>query len=196
MKSEFGTSGHANDTSTLDSSEVIMGLRWDIEEHRAHSSSAHADLDAFCVLFDARSQLMELVHPGRTRNTNGSVVHTGDSTTGAGEWDDERLFVFIDALPEGVCALAFVVISAAGHVFADVPGASCHVSDRLTEREYVRVNLPRDGLSMARCIATLQRTLNGWKIFDRAESGAMAITAESLSLSVNEKAAGGERSGG
>ncbi|HSQ02924.1 MAG TPA: TerD family protein, partial [Burkholderiales bacterium] len=73
----------------LDSNEVIMGLRWDVQEHRPRSSEPHADLDAFCVLFDAQSQLVELVHPGRTRNANGSVVHTGDSRTGAKEWDDE-----------------------------------------------------------------------------------------------------------
>ncbi|MBI4290119.1 MAG: TerD family protein [Betaproteobacteria bacterium] len=171
-----------------------MGLRWDIEAQHARPPGRRADLDAFCALFDARSQIVEIVHPGRIRNANASVVHTGDSTTGAKEWDDERIFVYLDALPQNVCAVVFVVISASGRVFGDVPGASCHVSDGWTEREYVRTDLRSYGFSVSRCIATLRRDPDGWKILDHAESGKIAIAAESLSLSANEKSRWSPRS--
>ena len=183
----YNSSGNARGDTMFDSSEVIMGLRWDIEEQRSRSPGEHADLDAFCVLFDAQSQLVELVHPGRTRNANGSVVHTGDSTTGAKTWDDERIFVFLNALPPEIAALAFVVVSASGRAFEQIPGASCHMSDRVTEREYLRVDLSRHGLSSAQCIATLQRCGEGWRMLGRAQSGQVALAAESLSLSASEK---------
>lgn len=173
----------------LESNEVIMGLRWDIQEHLIRSPDQHPDLDAVCVLFDAQSQPVELVHPARPRSTNGSVVHTGDSKTGSKEWDGERIFVFLGPLPRDIAVVAFVVISATGRAFADAPGASCHVSDGATEREYLRVDLPRYGSSIARCIATLQRRKEGWKILGRAESGRMAVSAEYLSLAANEKTA-------
>ncbi len=86
--------------------------------------------------------------------------------------------------------MTFVVIGAAGRVFGDFPGASCHVSDAATEREYLRVDLPRYGESVARCIATLRRDIAGWKILGRTESGPTAIAAESLSLAASEKKPG------
>jgi stress response protein SCP2 len=187
MTDQGGFRGSAKAGIVLESGEVIMGLRWDVQEHLLQVPDAHPDLDAFCVLFDARSQPVEIVHPGRPGNTNGSVVHTGDSRTGAREWDDERIFVFLEPLPPDVAAVAFVVISANGRVFGDVAGASCHVSDGVTEREYLRLDLPRYGVATAMCIATLWRAQEEWLIRDRAQSAELAVSAESLALAANEK---------
>ena len=77
--------------------EIVMGLHWDPPEDGATADPA--DLDTLCVLFDAQGCVLEVIHPGHPRNEDSSVVHTGDSRTGASEWDDERIFVFLAALP-------------------------------------------------------------------------------------------------
>jgi len=48
------------------------------------------DLNASCILLDEQLNVIEIVHPGRARNANGSVVHTDDPKSGGGGWDDGR----------------------------------------------------------------------------------------------------------
>ena len=141
------------------SKEIVMGLQWD-----APIDGDPDDLDALCVLLDEKRRVLEVIHPGYPRNTNASVLHTGDSRTGASTWDDERIFVFLEALPQVVSALTFVVVSVTGRFFGEIPGASCHVSDRVTEGEHVRLDLTALEARMAHCIATLYRSPTGWRI--------------------------------
>jgi len=155
--------------------EVVMGLHWTPPEHGA--AVEPADLDALCVLFDSNQHVLEVVCPAHPRNANGSTIHTGDSRSGASEWDDERIFVFLEALPESVSFLAFVVVSVTGRAFSEVRGASCHISDHLTEHEWVRVQLTDLGRHTAHCVATMHRGATGW---EPPTSDARAINAESM----------------
>ena len=145
-----------------DLKEVVMGLRWDPMKEGATINPE--DLDALCMLLDEQGQVLEVVHPGQPRNANGSVIHTGDSRTGAGDWDDERIFVFLKAIPETVAKLRFHVASTTGRDFGTIHGASCHISDRITEREWVRCELSALGNWAVHCVATLYRSPTGWKI--------------------------------
>jgi len=154
----------------VDLREIVMGLHWHPQEPGTSASQGPANLDALCVLFDEEGRVVEVVHPGCPSNANGSVLHTGDSLTGASEWDDERIFVFLEALPDSVSALAFVVASANGHVFSEVPGASCHVSDRVTEREWIRLDLTALGKHKEHRVATLRRSPAGWQISADAQA--------------------------
>ena len=150
--------------------EIVLGLHWHPQEADASAGREPANLDALCVLFDKEGRVIETVHPGRPSNANGSVLHTGDSPTGASEWDDERIFVFLEALPDSVSALAFVVASANGHLFSEVPGASCHVSDRVTECEWIRLDLTALGKYKEHRVATLHRSPEGWQISSDAQA--------------------------
>ena len=145
----------------LNSTEIVMGLHWDPPEGGIADA---ADLDALCFLFDAQDRLLEVVHPGHRQNANGSVLHTGDSTSGASVWDDERVFVFLDALPETVAALAFVIVSASRHALSDVRGAYCHLSDHVTDDVHVRVDLSVLESQEAASIATLHRRGTAWEV--------------------------------
>ncbi len=162
--------GHAHRKHALgthaevDLKEIIMGLHWHPQERYATAGKHPANLDALCAVLDAEGRALEVVHPGHRRNANGSVVHTGDSPTGASEWDDERIFVFLDALPEAVSALAFIVVSVTGRALRDIPGASCHVSDRATERELLRFDLTASADHTTHCVASVNRSLSGWTI--------------------------------
>ena len=145
-----------------------MGLHWDPPEHGAAGDPA--DLDALCVLFDAQGCVLEVVHPGHLRTADASVVHTGDSRTGASLWDDERIFVFLEALPQAVSKLSFVVASATGQPFHEVPGAFCHISDRVSEDERFRLELTALTGRTSHTVATLHRGAERWRIVADAQS--------------------------
>jgi len=147
-----------------DLKEVVMGLNWDPRQPDTAGGTEPIDLDALCLALDEEGRMVDAVHPRRTRNANGSIVHTGDSATGASAWDDERIFVFLDALPPSVSALEFAVSSATGQPLAEVPGACCHISDRVSEREWIRVDLTAVGPHRACRVATLRRGPHGWRI--------------------------------
>lgn len=142
---------------------IVLGVHWTPAlRAREYDSSSPADLDAVCELRDCRGRLVELVGPGRLRSLNGSVMHTGDSRTGASLWDDERIFVFLDALPEDVASVVLSVESSGGHVFRDIAGASCHVSDCVTEDKLLSVLLTGLGPVTGHVIAMLERGSRGW----------------------------------
>jgi tellurium resistance protein TerZ len=144
--------------------EIVMGLRWDPRNPGSGASRQPANLDAQCVMFDKEHRVVEVVHPGNLRNTNGSVLHTGDSRTGGSEWDNERIFVFLEAVPDSICTLAFVVKSADGSGLGEIPGAWCHVSDRVTEHECLRLDLTFLGRRKHHRVAVLRRSPEGWRI--------------------------------
>jgi stress response protein SCP2 len=180
----------ASASAEVNLKEIVMGVHWDPPQHGAIAGDEPTNLDALCVLFDEQEHALEVVHPGHPSNINGSVVHTGDSRTGASEWDDERIFVFLDALPDAVSALAFVVASVTGRTFSEVPGASCHVSDRVTEHEWIRVELSALGRRTAHCVATLRRGADGWNISPDAQTGHRETLTEVLSAVERGKSAG------
>jgi tellurium resistance protein TerD len=142
--------------------EIVMGLRWDPPEQAADSGPA--DLDAMCVLFNGQDGIVDVIHPGKPGGVDGAVLHTGDSRTGASEWDDERVFVFLQALPEAVSAVSFVIASATGQSLGTVRGVSCHVSDHLTDHEWVRVEFDAADRHTTHCVATLRRCGAGWSL--------------------------------
>lgn len=158
---------HGGTDIEADPKEIVMGLHWHAPE-RNTADEAPPRLDALCVLFDARQRVLEVIHSGHPRNANDSVLHTGSSHPGASEWDDERIFAFLEALPETVSTLSFVVISPTGRAFRNIPGARCHVSDRVTERAWVRLELTALSNQRAHNVAMLRRTPSGWKLFPGA----------------------------
>ena len=156
--------------------EVVMGLHWDPAP--GSGAGQPADLDAWCVLFDSQNRVLEVVHPGHPRSAADGVIHTGDSRTGASSWDDERIFVFLDALPRAVSTVAFLVRSASGHPFHEVPGALCHVSDRVTETEWVRIELSSLIGRTIHIVATLRRGDAGWDVAADAKANGSQLLAE------------------
>lgn len=168
--------------------EVVMGLHWDPP---AEGVATHPDdLDALCALLDGERNVLEVIHPGRPRNAGGSVVHTGDSRTGASEWDDERIFIFLDALPASVASLALVVANASGQPFDEIRGASCHVSDHATEHKWIDMNLASLGKQSAHCIAVLHRGPAGWEISRNGQFLEESQLAALLSIVKSEKSRG------
>lgn len=187
----MGTNNHAKAQDQVyadaefDLKEIVMGLHWDPPQEGV--SADPENLDALCVLYDERRRVLEIIHPGHPRNANASVVHTGDERRGASEWDDERIFVFLEALPAAVSAITFAVASATGRAFSGIRGASCHISDRVSEREWVRLDLTTLGRHTAHCVATLHRGAAGWQISSDTQTvrGGFLSEPELLSLAAS-----------
>lgn len=163
--------------------EIVMGLHWDPPEEGVNSHPEN--LDALCVLFDQEQQIVEIIHPGNPRSTNGSVVHTGDSRTGASKWDDERIFVFLEALPANVTTLLFIVTSATGHPIRNARGASCHISDHATEYRWVNIDLTTRDTQTTYCVTTLSRSLTSWEISSTAQSIDRELVAKLSALATD-----------
>ena len=142
--------------------EIVFGLHWDSPqgEHGAES----VDLDAICVLYDEHLDALEVIHAAHPRSEDDSLIHTGDSSTGAGTWDDERIFVFLEMLPSHVSGLVFFVARAAGEASHQPRGAFCHISDRISEKVWAKYDLPSLSGRSIHAVATVSRRENDWQI--------------------------------
>lgn len=157
-----GVRGVAIVSRNIAQQALVMGLHWD--PPREGSDDPSTDLDALCTLYDAQNQVLEVIHPGHTRGAEGSVIHTGDSKTGASTWDDERIFVFLQGLPAQVSKLAFVVASTSGRPFDAVRGAICHLSDHDDDSELLRIDLTTLVGKRSHTVAIVRRGPAGWHL--------------------------------
>lgn len=156
--------------------EIVMGLHW--APRGAQDPMHTVDLDALCVLLDGNDAIIEVVSPSRPRTATDSVVHTGNSHDGSSQWDDERIFVFLDALPSQVTQIIFCVCSASGHALAQVPDARCHISDARQEQILSSSNLAAGGDGTFLPVFRLCRDDDGWHPAGAdPESGAALMSA-------------------
>jgi stress response protein SCP2 len=128
---------------------VRMALGWD-----PAMQGRSIDLDASCILYDARGKDVDKVWFMSKKGAKGAVRHSGDNLTGQGDGDDETIFVDLGALPPTVLALVFTVNSFQGQPFTEVRRAYCRLVDDLTNQELVRFDLseskPATGLVMCK----------------------------------------------
>ena len=144
---------------------VAMGLGWDAVKKKGffgRSKSADIDLDASCLLFDAKGGLVDQVWFSQLRSKDGSVVHTGDNLTGAGEGDDEVITVDLTTVPPQVQTLVFVVNSFTGQDFSQIENAFCRLVDSTTNTEVARYALSGSGTHNAQIMAKLTREGSSW----------------------------------
>ncbi len=126
---------------TLNSSlkRVMCGLGWD------QMGQTPIDLDASCLLFDNKQQLVDTVFFNRLSNGNASVRHGGDNLTGEGEGDDEKIFIDLDKVPENVESLFVTVTSYTGQPFSWIKNAFVRVVDTQNNAELIRFQLNGTG---------------------------------------------------
>ncbi|HEY4422291.1 MAG TPA: TerD family protein [Pseudonocardia sp.] len=145
------------DGATL--SVVRMGLGWDAVKRRGlfGSKSQQVDLDASALLFDVSDNLVDAVWFRQLRSQDGSVQHTGDNLTGAGEGDDETILVDLTRLSPAIGQIVFVVNSFTGQDFSQVENAFCRLVDQTTGDELARYVLSGSGRHNAQIMAKVTR---------------------------------------
>lgn len=145
---------------------VRMGLGWDAMKKKGlfGSKKQDIDLDASALLFDAGGQLVDSVWFQQLRSKDGSVQHTGDNLTGAGEGDDESILVDLTAVPAGVKTLVFVVNSFTGQDFRQIENAYCRLVDETSSTEIARYELTGSGSHNSQVMAKVTRDGSGWSM--------------------------------
>ena len=144
--------------------QVRMGLGWDAMKKKGFfgSRSQSIDLDASCLLFDAGGKLVDQVWFQQLQSKDGSVLHTGDNRTGAGDGDDESIRVDLSRVPPQVQSLVFTVNSFTGQDFSQIENAFCRIIDESTETESARYVLTGSGTHNAQVMAKVTRDGAGW----------------------------------
>jgi tellurium resistance protein TerZ len=138
---------------------VRMGLGWDAVKKRGlfGSKSQSIDLDASALLFDGAGALVDAVWFRQLRSQDGSVQHTGDNLTGAGEGDDESVIVDLTRLSPAVAQIVFTVNSFTGQDFSQIENAFCRLVDETTDEELARYELSGSGQHNAQIMAKVSR---------------------------------------
>lgn len=148
---------------------VTMGLGWDVRKAKGlmgmfGGGGGGIDLDASCLLFDSNRQVLDAVWFRQLRSNDGSVIHTGDNRTGAGDGDDEQIIVDLSAVPVQVTALIFTVNSFTGDTFDKIENAFCRLVDSTSGQEMARYDLTGVGTHTGQVMAKVGRSGGGWEM--------------------------------
>lgn len=147
---------------------ITMGLGWDAIKSKGFfgfgAKSEAVDLDASCVMFDEANAPLDVIWFRQLKSRDGSVVHTGDNRTGAGDGDDEQINVDLNQVPASVKSLVFTVNSFTGQSFAQVENAYCRLLNAANGSEVARFNLSVQGPHTAQIMAKLYRHNGEWKM--------------------------------
>lgn len=149
-------------------SQVFLGVGWDVAKSKGFfgfgGGSDEIDLDASCILFDENKQVVDVVYFGQLKSKDGSILHSGDNRTGAGEGDDETIRVDLNRIPAQVKSLVFTVSSFRGQTFEKVENAFCRLVDQSSNQEVAKYSLSSKGGHTALIIAKIYRHNDAWKM--------------------------------
>jgi len=127
---------------------VVVGLGWDQVKGGFFGGGSQIDCDASVLMLNEQDKLVETVYFGRLRSSDGSVQHTGDNLTGAGDGDDEQVKVDLSRVPANIQKLVFVVNIYQAHSrkqdFGKIQNAFIRVFNPANSNELVRFNLSDD----------------------------------------------------
>ena len=148
--------------------KIVMGLGWDAKKTKGFfgmgSKEQEIDLDASCVLFDEAKTPLDAVYFAQLASRDGSIIHTGDNRTGAGDGDDEQIIVDLSRVPSNVKSIVFIVNSFTGQNFSEIENAFCRVVNGANNQELARYNLSCTGNHTAMLMAKVYLHNGEWKM--------------------------------
>lgn len=147
--------------------KVLIGLGWDARA----SDGGDFDLDASAFMCGANGKVRsdsDFIFYNNLRSADGSVEHTGDNKTGAGEGDDESLKMDLSKVPADVQKVVFsVTIHDAGprkQNFGMVSNAFVRIVNEENGKEIARYDLSEDASTeTAMIFAEVYRSGSEWK---------------------------------
>lgn len=146
---------------------VLIGLGW---EARA-TTGDDFDLDASVFMVGANGKVRsdaDFIFYNQLTSSCGSVEHTGDNRTGAGDGDDEAIKVHLDKVPSAVERLVVAVTiheaDARRQNFGMVSGAFIRLVNIDNDQEIVRFDLTEDAsVETAMIFGEVYRHSGEWK---------------------------------
>ncbi len=174
---------------------VSMGLGWDAVKSKGFlgfgGKSADIDLDASCLLFDEANKPVDVVWFRQLKSRDGSVMHSGDNRTGAGEGDDETVKIDLSRVPADVDKIAVCVTihdaDARRQNFGQVQKAFVRCVNAATNGEIARYDLSEDSSTeTAMVFGEVYRNGADWKFraVGQGYAGGLAALAKSYGVSV------------
>ncbi|EKN43935.1 MULTISPECIES: TerD family protein [Pseudomonas] len=168
---------------------VLIGLGWD---PRA-TDGQDFDLDASAFLLGANGKVRseaDFIFYNQLKSADGSVEHTGDNRTGAGDGDDEVVKVDLARVPADVDKIVFVVTiheaDARKQNFGQVGGSFIRVVNEKSSAEVVRYDLAEDASTeTAMVFAELYRNAGEWKFRAIGQGYAGGLKAVANSYGMN-----------
>lgn len=177
-------------------SQIMVGLGWDeVEQPKGFLASLlgskpqDIDCDAFAIMLGYDGKLLYhtteikecTVFFNNLSDRSGSIVHQGDNLTGAGDGDDEQIFVDLNRVPGDVAGIVFAVniydaFNRNQH-FGMLRNAFIRVVDHQRGRELCRFDLNENYYNQTALVAgMIIRGDNGWEF----ASDGQAARVESL----------------
>ena len=169
---------------------IRVGLGWDVRL----TEGAAFDLDASVFMLNAAGKVRsdaDMIFYNNLKSVDGSVEHTGDNLTGAGEGDDEVVNVALDKIPAEVEKLAFVITIHEAETrkqnFGMVSKAFARIVNDVGGTELARFDLTEDmSTETAMIVGEVYRHGNEWKFraVGQGHAGGLAALAENYGVSV------------
>lgn len=169
---------------------VIVGLGWDARP----TDGADFDLDAsaFMVKEDGKVRSdSDFIFYNQTKSTCGSVEHTGDNRTGAGDGDDESVAVLLDKVPLDVQRVIFTVTiheaDARKQNFGQISRAYVRIVNKDSNNEVARYDLSEDAsIETAMIFGEIYRHGGEWKFkaVGQGYAGGLAALARQYGIHV------------
>ena len=129
--------------------KILVGLGWAFQQGKT------IDLDASVFILNAHGKLPSddyFIFYNNLKSPDGSIQHTGDNRTGAGEGDDEMILANLPAIATEIQEILVVVsiyeAEARKHHFGLLQDAYIRLVDVETNREVLRYDLDQ---SFAQC---------------------------------------------
>lgn len=155
--------------------KITVGLGWDVNRY---DSGADFDLDASAFMLGANGKVTrdeDFIFYGNGTHPSGAVVYGGDNRTGAGEGDDEQIYVDLQQIPANIEKIEFTVTiyeaAERRQNFGQVSNAFVRILDDVTGQELIRYDLEEDfSIETAVVVGELYRHNGEWK-FNAVGSG-------------------------
>lgn len=149
--------------------QIKMGVGWDVIKSKGlfgfgGGKSEDIDLDASCLMFSGNGELVDAIWFQQLVSQDGSIRHSGDNRTGAGDGDDETITVDLTRVPAQVKSLIFTVNSFRGQTFEKVQNAYCRLLNAQNSQEVAKYNLSCQGGHTGLVVAKLYRHDGEWKM--------------------------------
>ena len=170
--------------------KVLIGLGWNVRS----TDGAAFDLDASLFMLKADDKVRsdsDFIFYNNPKSAEGSIEHTGDNRTGAGEGDDEQIKVDLSRVPTDVSKL---VVSVTIHEaesrrqnFGMVSSAFIRLVNQDNDQEVVRYDLSEDASTEAAMIfGEVYRHNDEWKFraVGQGFNGGLGPLAKSMGVNV------------
>ncbi len=147
--------------------KVLIGLGWDARA----TDGVDFDLDASAFMLNASGKVRsdaDFIFYNQLKSVCGSVQHTGDNQTGAGEGDDETIMIDLGRVPPEVQKIAFTVTIHEAETrkqnFGQVNNAYIRLVNAETNVEVARYDLAEDASTeTAMIFGELYRHSGEWR---------------------------------